>query len=163
MEQKYGILFVCTGNTCRSPMAEGLFRNKLPKNLVHRVVVRSAGIAGLSGAQASPNAIAAANEYGADILDHQSQSITEELLRSSHLVLCMARHHMDYLIERFPAYRDNYFLLMDFAAGRNSQSEDVFDPIGGTLSTYRECCDLIDFELDRILPFILRLIEEKIS
>ncbi len=159
MKNEYGILFVCTGNTCRSPMAEGLLKLKLPADIAVFVSVQSAGILGLTGSPAAANAINAVHEYGVDIMGHVTQPITIDLLRKSNLVLCMARNHHDFLVDKFPTFRDNYFLLKNFAATKKVQNPDIFDPIGGKLSAYRECCQIIDREIERILPVILRFIE----
>lgn len=144
-------------------MAEGLLKVKMPPDLAPLVSIQSAGILGLTGSPAAANAINAVHEYGADIMGHVTQPITEDLLRQSNLVLCMARNHYDFLVDKFPAFRDNYFLLRNFAATNKAGQPDIFDPIGGKLSAYRECCRIIDRELERILPFLQRFIEEAVG
>ncbi len=142
-------------------MAAGLLRAKLPPHLKDDVRVVSAGILGLEGQPATPNAIQAAAERGADIGDHISQGVTEELVAESDIIFCMAQEHRDYILRRFPAYRDNVFLLRDFAAKDKLEDPDIFDPIGSSIGVYRECCRLIESELDRILPYLVDLIEQR--
>ncbi len=160
-DRKYQVLFVCTGNTCRSPMAAGLLKAKLPPHLKDEVRVVSAGILGLDGQPATPNAIQAAGERGADIRDHISRGITEKLVAESDIIFCMAQEHRDYILEHFPAYRDNVFLLRDFAAKTKLDDPDIFDPIGSSIGVYRECLRIIESELDRILPYLVDLIEQR--
>ncbi len=159
--KKYQVLFVCTGNTCRSPMAEGLLKIKLPPHLQEEVEVVSAGILGLEDQPATPNAIEVAAERGADIRDHRSRGLSEKLVAESDIIFCMAQEHRDYILAHFPAYRDNVFLLRDFAASDKLDDPDIFDPIGSSIGVYRECCRIIESELDRILPYLVDLIEQR--
>lgn len=156
----YQVLFVCSGNTCRSPIAEGLLKVKLPPHLQTEVKVASCGTLGLENQPATPNAVTVAREKGANIANHFSQGIAEKLIASSNIIFCMAEEHRRYILHHFPTYRDNVFLLRDFGAKEKLDDPDIFDPIGSSIGVYRECCRIIDIELNRILPYLVDLIEQ---
>lgn len=163
---KFQILFVCSGNSCRSPLAEGLLRVKLPVRLQDEVEVKSAGTLGIEDSPAARYSVELVQEMGGDISNHRSQSLTEELMRETDLVLAMASEHVDYLHEEFPQYRENVFLLKRFgrAAGEantDDSDDDIFDPVGLSKETYRLCAEIIDEELERIMPTLVNFIQQR--
>ncbi len=160
----FDILFVCSGNSCRSPIAEGLMKIKAPEKFRDRVRVASAGTLGLDGHSATDFAIQAAGELGADISRHRSQGVNQDLVRNADIIFAMAREHKDYLEREFPEVRDNVFLLRTFDRPPQETADDsIDDPIGRSLSVYRQCAALIDSELNRILPRLVKLMEEKLD
>lgn len=128
------IIFICTGNTCRSPMAEGLFRVHGGEDKTG-LTAASAGLFTQDGMPASQNAVAAAAELGADITAHRSRMLTPELARDAHYLVCMTGAHYDRLCELFPDCADKVFTLLP---------EDISDPFGGDLETYRRAAAEID-------------------
>ncbi len=143
------ILFVCTGNTCRSPMAAGLARKLLaddfgcPESKLESVGQEflSAGVFTGGGARAADNAIAAAARRGADIGAHRSRCLTNALIRSADLVFCMSRSHVAEVTRMVPEAAGKVQLLD--AAG------DIADPIGGGESVYGRVAGRIERSLRR--------------
>jgi protein-tyrosine phosphatase len=134
------VLFVCTGNTCRSPMAETLFRTMAAERLGcrpdeierHGVVVASAGLAAWGGGPASSGALETMREMGADLSHHESQPLTESLVAQADVILTMTSAHRAAVLTQFPEAGGRVAML-------SPERRDVLDPVGGTLETYRTC------------------------
>jgi protein-tyrosine phosphatase len=108
------ILFVCTGNTCRSSMAAGIARKLLADRGIKDIEVLSAGTAAEPGAPASPEAVAAMAEAGVDISGHRTVRLTPELVRSADLILTMTRGHQRQVLQMVPEAQDKVHVLKEF-------------------------------------------------
>jgi glycine hydroxymethyltransferase len=142
------ILFVCTGNICRSPMAEGMMR-ELVKGRTD-VVVLSAGVSAPRGSSASRSAVDALSELGINLATFRSQPVTGELLEQCTHVFTMTREHRRLLDLLYPEQGSKIRLLGEFIRGGG----DVPDPIGQGLTTYKRCRDAIKSALAQILDFV---------
>ncbi|MGI6495069.1 MAG: low molecular weight protein arginine phosphatase [Kiritimatiellia bacterium] len=137
---KRRLLFVCSGNTCRSPMAEHLLRAALPADCGW--IVESAGTMAVPGEPANPFAIAVLSEEGIDLSPHRSRIATPALLHAMDLVVPMTRSHREELAALAPSLPIPSSLLSSFLPGP-PRDADLPDPIGGPLETYRACRDAI--------------------
>lgn len=150
------VLFVCTGNTCRSPMAEALFQQKVRLG-TNEIEVLSAGLYKFKGTSVSPHALIVLAEYGIQF-DRQPQGINSELLAWADLVLTMTRFHKYMAIAFYPTICHKIFTLKEFVGEKNSL--DISDPVGKSLSRYRQCAQEIDFSLNLLYQKLVPLPKE---
>lgn len=134
------VLFVCSGNICRSPMAAETFRRGAADAGLAHVVVESAGTLGIEGAPAAAEAIAALDEIGIDLSGHRSRGIRASDLRTADLVIAMDSGHLEELAARFPDGAGQRWLLRAFegSAQPDSRAGDLDDPIGRPTSLFRK-------------------------
>jgi len=151
------ILLVCTGNTCRSPMAEALLRHKLANRGLDEVASLSAGTGAWEGAPASAGAYLVSLEHGLDLSSHRARLLTREMVSDADLVLTMARHHLARVEELGAAGKA--YLLGEFA-GRERDSAELRDPFGGELEGYRETFEALDTMLEAV---VARLEQERLG
>ncbi|MDP4133926.1 MAG: low molecular weight protein arginine phosphatase [Bacillota bacterium] len=127
------ILFVCTGNTCRSPMAECIYKAITGKE------AQSAGIAANPGMAASPNAVAVMKEKGYD-LGHISRQVNNDMLDEADTVITLTVNHANLLKKAAPEFSEKIISLYEWAGKKG----DVLDPYGGDINIYRACAEEIE-------------------
>src|SRR5436189_797269 len=147
------VLFVCTGNICRSPLAASLLERALQERGIE-VTVASAGTGAWDGAPASEGAYLVGLERGLDLSGHRARLLTRELVEQADLILTMARHHRARVDELGGEGR--VFVLGEYA-GREGNEAEVSDPFGGDLDVYRDTC----VELEALLQTAVeRIVKE---
>ena len=138
-------VIVCTGNTCRSPMAEVLLKKRFAEKIGcpfdeledRGILVLSAGIAAGQGMPASSEAVEVMKNRGLELMDHGSQRVTDRLVRDADVIFTMTRAHQAALIHHWPTAKDRCFTL-------SLDGLDVSDPIGGPMQLYERCAEQID-------------------
>lgn len=145
------ILFVCTANICRSPVAEAVLRNRLQERGMDDWTVRSAGTWAIQERGAAQNSITVLADQGIDITDHRSRMVNREMLTEADLILCMESGHVEALKAEFPDAARRIHLLSEMAGEKFS----ISDPYRGPLQEYRQMAakvtDLIERGMQRII------------
>lgn len=145
------VVFICTGNTCRSPMAEGILKDFVEKKDLN-IEVLSAGIYATRNEEVAKFAVEAMEDIGIDISNHQSNQVNNELLEGADLVLVMSNRHKKYLLSQYPIVKDKVFLLNEYAFGTLTHIED---PFGSPLRYYEKSRDEIYKAVEEIVEKLI--------
>ncbi|MBR6531723.1 MAG: ribosomal protein S18-alanine N-acetyltransferase [Clostridia bacterium] len=136
------ITFVCTGNTCRSAMAEGLFKKMLEERGITDITCRSCGLAAYTGDEASPQAVEVCRERGVDLSTHRATVFNRYIFDETDIMVCMTENHKGAVMRLNPTFR---VIVPDGG---------VPDPYGGNVEIYRNCADSLEAFLNRFLDSI---------
>lgn len=149
------VMFVCSGNTCRSPLAEGLFKKYIEEKNMGSIDVSSAGISAFPGDEVSKNSVLAAEKRGVDLTSHRAKNLNPQDLTETDLFVCMTESHSK--------------VLKRFCDSSKIMTLNVSDPYGGSLDTYENCAKQIESYFPQILekiseiPTITPMTEEDIT
>jgi len=146
------ILFICTGNVCRSPMAEGIFRQAVQGRGNYRVI--SAGLGAMEGQAPSAHAVEAVRELGIDISRQRSRMLTPQLVAQADYIFGMTHSHVDTVMLLYPQAAEKTFLLREFDDTLDPFEKDISDPIGGSYEIYMNCRDQIEQGIVSLLRFV---------
>lgn len=156
-------MFVCTGNTCRSPMAEGLLKAMAKNEKLEYMDIISTGTGTYDGYPVSNNAAEVSRKAGIDISYHHSTQLVADLMKESDLILALAVNHYDRMQSVYPEYSDKVFMLKGFPEKGNGKKWSVADPIGLDYEQYQQTFYEIKAELERIWPAIKERYKIKIK
>ena len=135
-------LFICTGNICRSPMAEALFRHATHGRTDYRSI--SAGLGAIDGQPPSVYSVQAMKEIGVDIARQRSHMLTAQMVKEADYILGMTHSHVDTVMLLYPQAAEKTFLLREFDDTLDTFEKDISDPIGGSYEVYLNCRDQIE-------------------
>jgi protein-tyrosine-phosphatase len=160
-KSEFKVLLVCTGNTCRSPMAEGILKKLLREKGINGIEVGSAGISALDGYPVTVFALEATRVWDIDLDEHFSRRLTLNMLEQADLILVMSPEHLKHIQRTDKRFLEKSYLLKAFPQKSNNADLAIKDPVGGSLEEYNQCFLELEEELRRILPEIIRLYEKK--
>ena len=146
------IMFICTGNTCRSAMAEGLFKNLMKDQGRLDVEVYSAGLHASTGEYSTDEAIQVMQEeYDVNILNHQSVNVKNSNIKEMDLILCATHAQLTTLEYMYPEIDHKIFTIKEYAYGPDVKEKDIADPWGYPIEVYRKCAKEIYEALEKII------------
>ena len=160
MAEPKRILFVCTGNSCRSVMAQGLLQHRL-KQLEHKLTapihVESAGVFAIQGMPPSAETATLLQAIGVDVSGHMAQPLTDELVKLSDMIFAMEWFHLEEILRRSPHARQKVKLLKPFALpeGEAVGDPNIPDPIGKSREAYEACFAVIRQAVERLAQHLI--------
>jgi protein-tyrosine-phosphatase len=164
VNRNYVVTFICSGNICRSPMAEGILK-KMLENHKHarRIDINSAGTLNLATTPASEEAIKISKNHQVNISKHRSTPLDRQILDRANIIICMATYHYNILVRNYPEYESKIFILKSMETEESQIDPSIADPIGMRETFYEQIFLEIEKELKRIFPSLLVRIDKYLA
>jgi L-threonylcarbamoyladenylate synthase len=153
---KFIVVFVCTGNICRSPLGEGILKAMVEKTKFNDIFsIQSAGTLNLGPVHAHDFSLKVADDNEIDLSAHRARQISEQIVDEASIIFCLAMDHLQYLRKNYPNYRHKFQLLKDWKRDNPLAVPSIADPIGHELKFFEKTYSEIYTEIKRVFPFIL--------
>lgn len=149
-KSKKVVVFLCTGNTCRGPMAQGYMKKAMEERGIKNVEAKTAGVMTIPGLIPTPEATQVMRNAGIDITGHRSSPLTRELIRKADLILGMTPFHVQYALRMSDDAKDKTFLLKEYAES-DVKNYQITDPMGMTLEVYKRVYREMKLAIDKML------------
>ena len=144
------IMFICTGNVCRSAMAEWYMKKRIKEEKLD-IEVYSSGIYGEEGSGASYSAIEVMKEYGVNMDEHVATATAKSNIKNMDLILCATNSHKQILIQMYPELKEKIFTIKEYAYNDKIENKDISDPWGYDITVYRHCAKELVDAIDKII------------
>lgn len=148
------IMFICTGNICRSAMAKALMEKKVKDYQLINIEIYSSGIFAETGDKASYSAIEIMQEYGIDLTKHEATNIKQSNIQEMDLILCATASHKYSVLQMYPQLKEKVYTIKEYAKDNKQEDLDIKDPWGYDIEIYRYCAAEIDKYIEEIIKKI---------